>query len=329
KVIGLQASDDGRPRPPGVLIYRITSLPSYGVLEDPCWGQIQSGDLPYTLADGNNQVIYTARECYLGLDDFGFDANDGGVPPEGGVSNTAVITLDVLFLSSVRYETDFTEGLPTGWDIIDWHNDDKTWRTDNPYGRMDPNWTGTFMIADSEWAGEVDMNEQLITHSIDCSNFQNVTLKFMHSFYYYYWTPPQQIGDVDVRVNGGSWQNLLRYQGVDAGGLVEIDLSLVADGQPDVQLRWHYYDANFDGYWGIDDVQLVAVGLHPEAPRGDFEWDCDVDLDDLAILGSSWLSEPNQPGWNAVCDISEPNDSVINMLDFAVFGGNWLEDVSQ
>ncbi|MCJ7693555.1 MAG: zinc-dependent metalloprotease, partial [Sedimentisphaerales bacterium] len=47
KVIGLQASDDGRPRPPGVLIYRITSLPSYGVLEDPCWGQIQSGDLPY------------------------------------------------------------------------------------------------------------------------------------------------------------------------------------------------------------------------------------------------------------------------------------------
>jgi len=330
KVIGLWAGDDGSPWPPGVLTYRITSLPSYGVLEDPCWGQIQSGDLPYTLVDGNNQVVYTARECYLGLDGFGFDANDGGVPPEGGVSNTAVITLEVSFLYSVRYETDFTEGLPASWTIVDGRNDGKTWTSDNPGELTDPNWIGTFMIADSQWADEVEMDEQLITHSIDCSNFQNVTLKFMHSFWYYNTPPyPQQIGDVDVRVNGGSWQNLLRYQGVDAGGLVELDLSLVADGQADVQLRWHYYNAEFDGYWGIDDVQIVAVELYPEVPRGDFEWDCNVDLDDLTILGSSWLSEPNQPGWNAVCDISEPNDNIVNMLDFAVFGGNWLKDVSQ
>ena len=91
----------------------------------------------------------------------------------------------------------------------------------------------------------------------------------------------------------------------------------------------YYYDAHEDEYWAVDDVQIVAVELHPEAPRGDFEWDCDVDVRDLAILGSAWLSEPNLPGWNAVCDISEPNDDIVNMLDFAVFGGNWLEDVSQ
>ncbi|MHC4532099.1 MAG: reprolysin-like metallopeptidase [Planctomycetota bacterium] len=324
KAIGLQASDDGRPWPPGELIYRITSLPSYGVLEDPCWGQIQSGDLPYTLADDNNQVVYTARECYLGLDDFGFDANDGGVPPEGGVSNVATVTLDVSYLSGIRYETDFTGGLPTGWTIVDGGSDNKTWRSDNPGGRTNPNWTGTFMIVDSYWAGLVDMDEQLITHSIDCSNLQNVTLKFKHSFFHW----EDEIGDVDVRVSGGVWQNIARYEGADAEGLVELDLSSIADGQSDVQVRWHYYDAYYEEYWGIDDVQVVAVELHPEAPRGDFEWDCNVDVYDLVILGSSWLSEPNQPGWNAVCDISEPNDSIVNMLDFAVFGGNWLLDVS-
>ena len=179
------------------------------------------------------------------------------------------------------------------------------------------------MIVDSDYAGTVDMNEQLITQNIDCTNLTGVTLRFKHDFEYY----AVEVGDVDIRVNGGEWQNLARYQVANYAGLVELDLSgFGADGAAGVQIRWHYYNANYDWYWGVDDVQIIATSV-VEAPVGDFDSDCDVDYDDLVIFMSAWLSSPGQPNWNPACDIAEPNDGVINEFDFAVFAGNWMVGV--
>jgi len=57
---------------------------------------------------------------------------------------------------------------------------------------------------------------------------------------------------------------------------------------------------------------------------GDFNNDGRTNLADYAVFAAAWLSEPGQPAWNPVCDISIPPDNVINMLDFAVFTNNWL-----
>jgi len=91
--ITLVATDDGLPNPPGVLSYIITSLPTNGSLSDPGAGGITA--VPYTVAGNGNQVIYTPTTGYSGLDSFKFKANDGGVPPDGGDSNLATVSVDV------------------------------------------------------------------------------------------------------------------------------------------------------------------------------------------------------------------------------------------
>jgi hypothetical protein len=320
KTIDLVASDDGLPNPPGALIYIITSLPGYGSLADPCAGDINA--VPYTLAGGGGQVVYTSLVCYTGADSFHFKASDGGVPPVGGDSNVATVSVNVVSPSEVVYDANFESGLPEGWSIIDGGSSTDTWMSENPAGRESPYWTGTFMLVDSDWTGFEDMDEQLITQNIDCTGLADVMLRFKHDFVYF---SGDEVADVDIRVDGAPWQNAVRYQGSDYAGPVEISLSgFGADGDPNVQIRWHYYNANYDYYWGVDDVEVLGrmTGIAP--PRGDFEPDCDVDWSDLGVLADAWLSEPGAPAWNGRCDISDPNDDVINGLDFAVFAQDWL-----
>ena len=188
---------------------------------------------------------------------------------------------DVFYDSTVTiYQTDFTAGLPAGWTLIDGGSDGKTWTDANPKGRANANWSGTFMIADSDWAGFTSMDESLVTPVFDFSGYTDAVLKFTHAFdtSRYSWWYGNGTGDVDVRVGGGPWQNVARYEDVDAEGAVELDLSSIVDGQSDVEIRWHYYDAYWDLYWGIDNVQItgtrmdyptvVSVGREDADPTG-------------------------------------------------------------
>jgi len=324
RTITLQANDDGVPNPPAMLTFIITSLPQHATLTDPKADHVLTADLPYTLAGNGNQVIYTpTSQCYVGVDSFSFKANDGGVPPYAGDSNTATVTIDVSPARAVIYETDFQNGLPDGWTIDDGYSDGYTWTPENPAGRSNSNWQGTFMIVDSDWAGrKTSMDEQLITQSFDCSNLSDVTLQFDHCFSYYSLGLDEK-ADVDISINHQPWQNIARYEQKNYEGRIELNLSQIADGQTDVRIRWHYYNAKWEWYWGIDNVSLIAAGVLPST-AGDFEPDCDVDIYDFAVFASAWLSKPGDENWKPNCDISDPNDNVIDERDLAVFSQNWL-----
>lgn len=182
---------------------------------------------------------------------------------DDGTGNPATAQ-DTAKTPAILLETDFTGGLPGGWSIIDGGSSSHTWTSTNPGGRSNANWSGTFMIVDSDWAGYQDMDEQLITPNLDCSSIEGVTLKFSHYFRYY----SEEIADVDVRVNSGPWQNVARYQGADTSGQVELDISTIADGQENVQIRWHYYNAYWDYYWGIDNVEITGIQTGSEPVYG-------------------------------------------------------------
>lgn len=97
-LITLVAADhDDQPAPP-VLTYNVVSLPAGGSLADAGNGHlITSNDLPYELTDGGNVVEYVPNAGFFADDAFTFVANDGGVPPEGGDSEIATVTLFVRF----------------------------------------------------------------------------------------------------------------------------------------------------------------------------------------------------------------------------------------
>lgn len=79
-----------------------------------------------------------------------------------------------------------------------------------------------------------------------------------------------------------------------------------------------------------DYVAIAAGDYHSLAITnyaGDFVSPYGVDFLDFAVLGLAWYSQLGDGNWNAICDISEPNDNVIDELDLEVFVGNWQRGV--
>jgi hypothetical protein len=241
------------------------------------------------------------------------DSNDGSGNP---ITRRDVAT--VATAQTTIYETDFTGGLPAGWTIINGFDDENTWNSENPGGQYSPYWSGTFMIVDCQHPFAIGFDEELITHSIDCSMYERVTLAFNHHFYH----GGSETASIGVRANGGDWQNVARYQVASAYGLEEIDISPVAAGRANVQVRWHYYEEGVGDYWGIDDVKVSGVVPLVGIP-GDFEPDCDVDWADAAVLADEWLTAGGQ------ADIfpADGGDGTVNMFDLAVIGQTWMVGV--
>jgi len=80
----------------------------------------------------------------------------------------------------------------------------------------------------------------------------------------------------------------------------------------------------FDPCSPFSDPYTFVVSGDPQvfAP-GDFDEDGLVDCDDIRTLARAWLSESGDDNWNPDCDISDPNDEVIDGRDFGVFAVYW------
>lgn len=154
----------------------------------------------------------------------------------------------------------FSQGIPLSWEVID-HTGNGAWTTnddcdrESDFGPLDPI-QAPFAIIDSDCLGLVDIDTELRTPGLDLSGFSTVLLHFDHLYVYY----EQEIGDVDVSTDGGStWINVLRFQGMDIGPETRtVDISSLAAGQANVRIRFHYYDANYDYFWIVDNVRVEA-----------------------------------------------------------------------
>jgi hypothetical protein len=60
------------------------------------------------------------------------------------------------------------------------------------------------------------------------------------------------------------------------------------------------------------------------AMRGDFNGDGCVDFADFTSFAAAWRTADGQPRWNIACDISNPPDGVVNLLDLETLCDNWL-----
>lgn len=79
-----------------------------------------------------------------------------------------------------------------------------------------------------------------------------------------------------------------------------------------------------DNGWIVCHATMGRSCLLTPAKLGDFEPDRDVDLKDFAVFASAWKSNQGDTNWNPFCNISNPNDGIIDELDLRVFASNWL-----
>ena len=147
---------------------------------------------------------------------------------------------------------DFDSGTwpAAGWTVVD-NLGNGSWNTSSVFGKS--NLTGgshECASIDSDYYGSgVDIDGELITPAFDIPA-AGYFLEFQHNFYYF----GGEIGDVDISVGGGAWTNLASYSQTEIE-LESIDLTSYA-GATGVQIRFHYYQANYTWYWQIDDVKL-------------------------------------------------------------------------
>ncbi len=79
------------------------------------------------------------------------------------------------------------------------------------------------------------------------------------------------------------------------------------------------YSRNLDTGDGIELIALSSM------IPGDVYVDGKVNYKDFRVFALSWLSSSGDANWNRFCDISAPNDGVIDEHDLKSFANQWLE----
>ena len=157
--------------------------------------------------------------------------------------------------------------LPASWSNIDniaAHGaSPQHWRFDDPGGRGNlTGGSGGFAVMDSDFYGSSAIQDaELRTPTIIPGAAQVVLLEFDSDF--------RRLGDekadVDVSIDGGvTWSNVWRRTNANSRTTHErVNFSAAAGGQP-VMVRFHYYDADWDWWWQIDNVTITAFDCEPQ-----------------------------------------------------------------
>ncbi|MCE5186973.1 MAG: C10 family peptidase [Planctomycetaceae bacterium] len=332
----LTALDEGMPNPPGRVRYFIEALPRHGRLYDPNFGQII--DIPHELRNDANSVIYEPCKYFWGLDSFAFKANDGGVPPGGGDSNTAEIWLDVM--ESQTGGTDYFSDYP----LHTWKHDS---RTQLIYTAAE--------FGHAKRIGAISLHivqppPSLLTHfRIRMQPTALIEYPLNRDFVNTGWT---NVYEADEWIVSGGWrrfnfQTPFDYNGRDnilldisfdnwswaaANGLVyglyaaNQDISQSSDSQHGDPQFWTI--SMFGGY--LSENMKPSIKVHAivsDVLTADFNTDCRVNLSDLLPLMDAWLTQAGMAGYSDAYDIAEPSDDKINLGDFAALAFEWLESV--
>ena len=218
------------------------NYPNWTFMTTHKWGEASEGVWEVNVADLVSED--TGTLIAVRLDFFGTDDSFIIPPP---VSSNLVNVLD----------EPFDGGLPAGWSITTNGHPSAYWRFDNPSNR--DNYVGDsnpFAIADSDHAGEVNMDTSLQTPVMNLVRLSTVYLAFDSDIVVF----EQATADVDVSLNGanGPWTNVWRQTNDLFESQELIDISAIAGGQPNVMIRFRYYDANYDWWWQVDNIEVYG-----------------------------------------------------------------------
>ncbi len=228
-----------------------------------------SGNLSCTSSGLTQQVALSATQ----------NATPSGIAASasaGGVCSGESVTLTGSSNSTTQHSADFENGSSSSTDGYSSTSAagnsafPATWGYGDPYGYG----TNVFIL-NSDAAGSTNMDETLLSPSFNTSGANSVELTFKE------WAISWSYENFDVEVyDGSSWQTVLAREGNGTDSYIEsgsnpssgafatqtIDISAYANSN--MQVRFHYYDANWEYWWVIDDVTVTA--------DGSYSWSSDV-----------------------------------------------------
>lgn len=336
-LIPLTAEDDGQPDPPGSLAYVINTLPQHGRLFDTVAGEIT--EAPYVLFDPATQVLYEPCPYYQsGTDSFQFSVDDGGTDPNGGFSNTATITIEID-LTMMR-----EIGSAGSQDYYLLYTNYRDMRTQAIY-------------YPDELAGEQTITDLAINVSAAPGQvLNNWTIRMKHTTQDFFprlhyafdeedWS---LVYDANELIETAGWHNFhldtpFAYNGIDnllvefsfhndstsSSGYIRTTHSPTAETGT-ARVLTKAYNTTSSGFPSktshLPDLQLKSSDGSVVNPlAADFNYDCFVDMLDLEALAAAWLSQAGDEDYSDTVDVSVTDDDLINLADFAVLAGEWMQ----
>ena len=167
------------------------------------------------------------------------------------------------------------------------------WDTAGPnLGNQLPNIAGMedkYMISDSDLSGAgVLLDEEMLSPEVDCTNWTKVRLDFNKNYRVYDDPENTQTAQVDVRwfdpaIGWTNWTSLLHLDtmsvpaGLDPPILSDPEMFDLAayDGEK-IQLRFHFYDVEFDYWFAVDKIRVSGVPIGPPPPHATIGKDGDT-----------------------------------------------------
>lgn len=324
--VTLTSYDDGLPAPPS-LTYRVVSLPAQGTVSDPVLGPITAGSLPFALS--GNSVNYAPPAFFQGQVVFQYNVDDGGTPPDGGVSNNANVTI-VVGGPQVVYEF-LVDNTNPGWTTMgQWAFGQPTGGQGSATGSFDPTsgYTGTNVYGYNLAGGypnSLTPVQYLTSTAINLTDRTQITLEFRR------WLGIESStfdhANLQVSVDNVNWTTLYNHVAgsfsEQAWSLQSYSLSPLCDNQPTVYLRWGMgttdTSVTYQG-WNIDDIRIRALVpfVPPAECVADANGDNVVDAADLSVLLANFGQPAAGPAFG---DFN--NDGQCNGADLSVLLGSF------
>jgi len=210
---------------------------------------------PSTTSNSTVSSVFSCFPTATGAFQVAFAATD----KDGCDSETLNLTVRVEPVQPLC-ETFNLSSCPAGWSVKTNGDGSAYWRFDSPGSRFNmTGGTGNLAIADSDHAAGVNMDTELRTPVLNLTNLISATLRFKSDFRKY---SGSETANVDISTNGasGPWSTIWNEDGTFRGPITRtIDISSLAAGKSNVVIRFHYFNANFDWWWQIDDVVMSGA----------------------------------------------------------------------
>lgn len=241
----------------------------------PIWTNPATGAYQVSLPKGVYSFeVHPFNEGYFPLEKEVYVEGDLTQSFDMAVDTQACVAPGYVFNGTRQNFNDGT--LPFGWGIKDNIHEPpqapQVWQFNDPGGRGNlTGGTGAFAIVDSDYFGNTfgETSEQdttLVTAFVDFSNLNLVYLTFDTDFKVWDGNITDEKAQVDVSIDGGdNWINVWQrdMEGGDFNGHVLVDLSPIAANKAFVLLRFHYFDAQYDYWWQIDNIAYGALTCDP------------------------------------------------------------------
>ncbi|MFG1628684.1 S8 family serine peptidase [Kribbella sp. NPDC049227] len=209
--------------------------------------------------------------------------------------------------SDGTYQTFDSGSTPSGWSVVDNKGNGQVWQFNDPgaRGNLAGGTGGTAIIDSDKYGPGGSQDTSLVSPVVDLTAVTAPVIRFNQDLN---WLGGEK-ADVDLSIDGGAtWANVLA-QATDVRGLKEIAIPQAA-GKSAVQVRFHYYDAQYEWWWQLDNV-LIGSQVTCEPAGGGIVVGNVKDANTNGFVNGAVVTRDGNPAETATT-VATPEDTGLN-----------------